>query len=249
MSLYDLRPSSKAFLRYLANHEEAPQYSFKTNLRYSYKTVIRELHQLEDMGLMQLHRTESSSKNGKDQNIWRITLAGLCFAITETQGDQSKIEQIIRSQQNIQNIIFNEWDYISNNNTAKTYVISNVFKWAQLTTSVLMIARIKDFKRMYDFMVASGIGIRVDKGSYLPSDLSLYDMAFGIDKLLGVNIYWRDKLDGAVSVTLDYLIKNGNIKTIIFERIASQEENLNHKIEVNNKILNYVDTWKKSRGL
>ena len=42
----------------------------------SYRTRLRIVHHLRDLGLVELHHEETSSKGGKDKKFWYITKKG-----------------------------------------------------------------------------------------------------------------------------------------------------------------------------
>jgi hypothetical protein len=64
-------------LRILAINKELGQYKLDYETKLSYRTVLRSLKPMENIGLIRLVRTEPSEKGGKEKKIYALTLKGL----------------------------------------------------------------------------------------------------------------------------------------------------------------------------
>jgi len=68
-------------LKALAFNTELEQYKMPKETGLSYRTILRNLKPLEDMGDIKLLREEASEKGGKDKKIYSLTYKGLHWCI------------------------------------------------------------------------------------------------------------------------------------------------------------------------
>jgi predicted transcriptional regulator len=71
---YNIRERDIELLKLMVN--EVEQYSLPKVTHNSYRTILRSLKHLGQMGFCFIIRREPCSKGGKDKNIWLITEKG-----------------------------------------------------------------------------------------------------------------------------------------------------------------------------
>ena len=96
-------------LQHFAENKEAYQYSLNEQLGISYRTILRNLHELEKRELLKIVRKEESEKQGKPRNVWAITFSGLMEILKYL--DNNTIDRVAQGHSD-KWLIFAEWPYL-----------------------------------------------------------------------------------------------------------------------------------------
>jgi len=116
-------------LEVLAYNKEVYQRDLAEKVGCSYRTIVRQLKLLHDLGLARIIRTEPS-KRGKDRNVWEITFYGLIEFMS-----MSFPLRLIRGIDHLASIhkdkwlIFQEWNHLSKDPEIKDMVIAGIGKF------------------------------------------------------------------------------------------------------------------------
>ena len=96
-------------LQHFAENKEAYQYGLDKKLSVSYRTILRNLHDLEKHKLLKIVRKEPSKKQGKPKNVWAITFYGLMEVLKYMN---NKTIDVIAQKYSDKWLIFAEWLYL-----------------------------------------------------------------------------------------------------------------------------------------
>jgi DNA-binding PadR family transcriptional regulator len=116
------RSSEKTIINLLtaiAENREFAQYDMKKAIGKNYRTVLRYLPKLESCNLIQLSRTESSRKKGKDRKIYNITLLGI-IELLKTRVRQTKdfvelTDKMAALHPEVLPLVFGKWQLFDEN--------------------------------------------------------------------------------------------------------------------------------------
>jgi DNA-binding PadR family transcriptional regulator len=128
-------------LKHLVLNEESLQYRLDKIIGCSYRTILRVLHKLENDGLARIKRKEQSKRKGKMKNIWGPTFAGVLLVFNWLSNDPTQLHIISKIYRH-EWIIFREWEYISESQTAKDYIIYEISQFFK-RNALLLIYQLK----------------------------------------------------------------------------------------------------------
>jgi len=111
-------------LKQFALNKEVYQYNLNKKVGVSYRTVLRTLHSLEKSGQLKIVRKEESEKQGKERNVWGITLQGLLNLLsldTPPFETRKKIGLIAEVHQD-KLLVFKKWKFFEKENLTPTII-------------------------------------------------------------------------------------------------------------------------------
>ena len=210
-------------LEYLAKNKEVPQGNLPDVINRSYRTVMRDIHTLERLYLVEIVRRERSSKRGKEKNIWRATFQGLLLAFTWLRSKNENIDEIAENHKD-EWIIFQEWDYISEDSEARSHVereISSESRNNPFWVESWFRASARKYSNLeyYDFAL---VGPNLDdylKQTVATKALALNKVSYGLF-LMGETMYERPP----ICKFFDFFIQNPRLREFIVEQIQFFED-------------------------
>jgi len=108
-------------LRILALNKEVYQYGLDKEVGVSYRTILRTLHSLEELGIIRVSRKEESEKRGKERNVWEITLQGLLELLHLDEEVWKQIGLIAETHRE-KLLIFKKWGLLRKENSTTLLV-------------------------------------------------------------------------------------------------------------------------------
>lgn len=102
--------TEKKILRQFALNKEVHQYNLNKEIGVSYRTTLRVLHSLEELGELRIVRKEQSEKQGKERNVWAINLEGLLDLLMLDEESWKQIDLIAEAHQD-KLLIFKKWRF------------------------------------------------------------------------------------------------------------------------------------------
>ena len=118
-----------AILKQLTLNGETAQNEIHSKIGCSYRTIVRELPRLEKMGLT-TRSDETTNNVGRPRYLWNVTFLGVLafFGLlsysNKKKGVDLKIVEKIAKIHSDKWVIFQEWNYICENDKSATPVLS-----------------------------------------------------------------------------------------------------------------------------
>ncbi|MDG6222543.1 MAG: hypothetical protein QCH99_04705 [Candidatus Bathyarchaeota archaeon] len=112
----------KDTLSVLSSNEEVYQSKIPQLVGCNYRTTIRQLQLLENLGLAKIVRTEPTGKQGRAHNVWQITFKGLLLSLSL---NPENIDEIARMHSQ-KWIVFSEWEALTEDPEIKQFLKNQI---------------------------------------------------------------------------------------------------------------------------
>ncbi|MFQ6053972.1 MAG: hypothetical protein ACE5OO_07090 [Candidatus Bathyarchaeia archaeon] len=117
--------SARAILEHLVLHRETAQLELPRVVGCSYRTVLREIRGLEELGFVELACLERVKKHGKSRYIRRPTFLGVLEVFKESADDPEALSRIAERHRDAW-VIFREWGHIAGDAVARDLMLSAI---------------------------------------------------------------------------------------------------------------------------
>jgi len=209
-------------LKYLSVTKEVKQYGISQKIHCSYKTFIREIHKLENLGLVLKEEIPSKTKS-LHQNVWKSSFLGKVITFSLFKNEDETLRKIATTNKKYW-IVFEEWENIAKFPTAKRWIADEISNFIFRNMSILLIqAKISEQKKPFQKMMQDTI-----QQKFLKTQLS--KEIFGIKEIVEDSVKAKN--------VLDHLIKIPKLKKELDTTIIMMEADLKKQLKNFEKLKN-----------
>lgn len=159
-------------LKFLAYTKEIYQQEIAVKAHVSERSVIRLLRILRGAGLIEISRTEPSSRNGMPKNVWQLTFAGIMSVLASSDIRSKEIDRIARIHSN-KWIIFQEWEDLTRNPDVKQMLIIGLLHFAVQSPAILKPKEASTWANYIESLGEAGADFQQTSTSHLDRDATL----------------------------------------------------------------------------